>query len=101
MQGSAASSFPIRHPIGAQSESNRHKGERITQAHRSHFYQRAMDNGFNVDQVVGSVFATNILLFGLATVTVLQTSIAIHTLMLAVGSALVGVLLFRFNRTSR
>ena len=60
-----------------------------------------MDNGFNVDQVVGSVFATNILLFGLATVTVLQTSIAIHTLMLAVGSALVGVLLFRFNRTSR
>ncbi len=78
MQGSAASSFPIRHPIGAQSESNRHKGERITQAHRSYFYQRAMDNGFNVYQVVGSVFATNILLFGHATVTLLQTAITIH-----------------------
>ncbi len=77
------------------------KGERITQAHRSHFYQRAMDNGFNVYQVVGSVFATNIILFGLATVTLLQTSIAIHAIMLAVGSALVGALLFRFNRTAR
>ena len=77
------------------------KGERITQAHRSHFYQRAMDNGFNVYQVVGSVFATNIILFGLATVTLLQTSIAIHAIMLVVGSVLVGGLLFRFNRTAR
>jgi UDP-N-acetylmuramyl pentapeptide phosphotransferase/UDP-N-acetylglucosamine-1-phosphate transferase len=77
------------------------KGERITQAHRSHFYQRAMGNGFNAYQVVGSVFATNILLFGLATITLLQTSIAIHALMLTSGSALVGALLFRFNRTSR
>ena len=76
-------------------------GERITQAHRSHFYQRAMDNGFNVYQIVGRVFATNIILFGLATVTLLQTSIAIHAIILTLGGALVGTLLFRFNRTSR
>lgn len=76
------------------------KGERITQAHRSHFYQRAMDNGFTVYQIVGRVFATNILLSGLATITLLQTSIAIHSMMLTVGGALVGVLLFRSNRTS-
>ena len=77
------------------------KGERITQAHRSHFYQRAMDNGFTVYQIVGRVFATNILLSGLATVTLLQTSIAIDAMMLTVGGALVGALLLRFNRTSR
>ena len=76
-------------------------GEHITQAHRSHFYQRAMDNGFTVYQIIGRVFATNILLSGLATVTLLQTSIAIHAMMLTVGGALVGALLFRFNRTSR
>ena len=77
------------------------KGERITQAHRSHFYQRAMDNGFTVYQIVGRVFVTNILLFGLATATLLQSSIAIDAMMLTVGGALVGALLFRFNRTAR
>ena len=77
------------------------KGERITQAHRSHFYQRAMDNGFTVYQIVGRVFATNILLFGLATVTLLQRSIAIDAMMITVGGALVGALLLRFNRTLR
>jgi UDP-N-acetylmuramyl pentapeptide phosphotransferase/UDP-N-acetylglucosamine-1-phosphate transferase len=77
------------------------KGERITQAHRSHFYQRAMDNGFTVYQIVGRVFVTNILLFGLATATLLQSSIAIDAMMLTVGGALVGALLFRFIRTAR
>ena len=76
-------------------------GERVTQAHRSHFYQRAMDNGFTVYQIIGRVFATNIILSGLAAVTMLQTSIAIHAMMLTMGGALVGALLFRFNRISR
>ena len=34
-------------------------GEPIMQAHRSHFYQRAMDGGFSVYQIVGRVFALN------------------------------------------
>ena len=32
-------------------------GEPVMQAHRSHFYQRAMDGGFSVYQIVGRVFA--------------------------------------------
>ena len=35
-------------------------------AHRSHFYQRATDNGFTVWRVVGEVFALNIVLAVLA-----------------------------------
>ncbi len=31
------------------------KGERVWQAHRSHFYQRATDNGLTVKQVVAHV----------------------------------------------
>ena len=41
------------------------KGERITQAHRSHFYQRALDRGYSVYQIVGRVFVLNILLAAL------------------------------------
>jgi hypothetical protein len=29
------------------------------QAHRSHFYQRALDGGFSVYQIVASVFSIN------------------------------------------
>ena len=35
-------------------------GEPITQAHRSHFYQRALDGGFSVYQIVVRVFVINI-----------------------------------------
>jgi len=38
------------------------KGERVTQAHGSHFYQRATDNGFSVIEIVGLVFVVNVLL---------------------------------------
>ena len=37
-------------------------GEPVLQAHRSHFYQRAMDGGFSVYQVVGRVLLLNIAL---------------------------------------
>ena len=39
-------------------------GEPVMQAHRSHFYQRALDNGLTVYQIVGRVFAVNIVLAG-------------------------------------
>ena len=35
-------------------------------AHRTHFYQRATDNGFSVSRVVGEVFALNLVLAALA-----------------------------------
>ncbi len=49
-------------------------GEPVMQAHRSHFYQRAMAGGFNVYQIVGRVFAVNIVLVGFAALTLLNAS---------------------------
>ena len=76
-------------------------GEQIMQAHRSHFYQRAMDSGIGIYRIVGGVFAVNIMLVGLAAVTVVNASAALHVAALAVGSALVGALLWSFNRSYR
>jgi len=73
--------------------------ERITQAHRSHFYQRAMDGGFSVKQIVARIFVVNMALVGLAAVTVTNASSAACIAAVAVGCALVGGLLVRFNKT--
>ena len=73
-------------------------GERITQAHRSHFYQKAMDNGFSVYQIVGRVFAINVALACLATITLVNQSRAIHIIVVLIGSLLVGILLWNFAR---
>ncbi|MFZ1948444.1 MAG: glycosyl transferase, partial [Pseudolabrys sp.] len=74
------------------------KGEQVTQAHRTHFYQRATDNGFSVYQIVGRVFVTNVMLTGLAAVTVVSQSRTIHVFMFLGGSMLVGILLWNFQR---
>jgi UDP-N-acetylmuramyl pentapeptide phosphotransferase/UDP-N-acetylglucosamine-1-phosphate transferase len=74
------------------------KGESIMQAHRSHFYQKAMDGGFSTYQIVGRVFGANIILVGLAAVTVMNTSLTLHVMALASGGALVAALLWNFNR---
>ena len=42
------------------------EGEPITQAHRSHFYQRAIDGGLTAFQVVSRVFLINVGLIALA-----------------------------------
>ena len=76
-------------------------GEPITQAHRSHFYQRAMDSGFSVNQIVGHVFVVNIILVGLAFLSVLNTSRTFNVAAITGGSALVGALLWKFNRAYR
>lgn len=73
-------------------------GEHVLRAHRSHFYQRAGGRGFGVYQIVGLVFATNTILVGLAVVTLMYTSLIANIAMLILGSALVGTLLFTFNR---
>jgi UDP-N-acetylmuramyl pentapeptide phosphotransferase/UDP-N-acetylglucosamine-1-phosphate transferase len=74
-------------------------GEKITQAHRTHFYQRARGGGFSVYRIVGSVFAVNIALVVLALTTVLKNSTVVDVLALAAGAILVGALLRLFNRT--
>jgi UDP-N-acetylmuramyl pentapeptide phosphotransferase/UDP-N-acetylglucosamine-1-phosphate transferase len=67
-------------------------------AHRSHFYQRATDNGFTVLGVVGEVFALNIALAALAFVSVLADSATASILSLGTGAIAVALLLYRFSR---
>jgi UDP-N-acetylmuramyl pentapeptide phosphotransferase/UDP-N-acetylglucosamine-1-phosphate transferase len=74
-------------------------GEPVTQAHRSHFYQRAFDNGFTVYQIVGRVFAVNIVLAALGVATIFNRAPIFQLTMLAAGCALVGALLWTFNRS--
>jgi hypothetical protein len=71
-------------------------GEPVLQAHRSHFYQRAMDGGFSVYQVVGRVFLVNIALITLAAATLLTTSYLLHAAALIAGCVLVAFLLYHF-----
>jgi UDP-N-acetylmuramyl pentapeptide phosphotransferase/UDP-N-acetylglucosamine-1-phosphate transferase len=73
-------------------------GEKVWQAHRSHFYQRATDRGFTVSQVVARVFAVNITLAALAFVTLAAPGLLIETAALVCGAAVVGWLLLGFAR---
>ncbi len=72
------------------------KGEPVSQAHRTHFYQRATDNGFSVMQIVGSVFVLNVALIALAAATLLTASLLFHAVALIAGCVLVAALLYRF-----
>jgi UDP-N-acetylmuramyl pentapeptide phosphotransferase/UDP-N-acetylglucosamine-1-phosphate transferase len=74
------------------------KGERVWQAHRSHFYQRATDNGFTVKQVVAHVFCVNILLVALALICVRFNTPVAEIAAFATGLAIVAWLLTRFSR---
>jgi UDP-N-acetylmuramyl pentapeptide phosphotransferase/UDP-N-acetylglucosamine-1-phosphate transferase len=74
------------------------EGEPVTQAHRTHFYQRATERGFTVMDIIARVFLVNISLVALATITIVWPSPAIAFGALALGCALVGWLLFAFAR---
>ena len=67
-------------------------------AHRSHFYQRATDNGFTVSQVVGEVFALNIGLAALAAGSIMAPSVTTKLACLAIGAIATASLLRRFAR---
>jgi len=72
--------------------------EQFWSAHRSHFYQRATDNGFKVPRVVGEVFALNLVLALLAIVSVRAASMPVTLLALLAGAIAVGIVLRRFSR---
>ena len=72
--------------------------ERFWDAHRSHFYQRATDNGFSVRQVVASVFMLNLYLAGLAVAAVVIRSATADAAMLVLGALGVMVVLVRFSK---
>jgi UDP-N-acetylmuramyl pentapeptide phosphotransferase/UDP-N-acetylglucosamine-1-phosphate transferase len=65
-------------------------------AHRSHFYQRATDNGFSVARVVSEVFVLNLALAALAIASVMWDAAEIDILLLIAGVGTVAILLRRF-----
>jgi UDP-N-acetylmuramyl pentapeptide phosphotransferase/UDP-N-acetylglucosamine-1-phosphate transferase len=73
--------------------------EPILQAHRSHFYQRATDNGFTTMGVVTRVFAVNVGLGALALITVVAPSWQSDIAALIGGAILVAWLLVAFQRS--
>jgi hypothetical protein len=71
------------------------------QAHRSHFYQRALDVGFSVNQVVARVFVLNLALGLLALLTVLRGSATLNAAAFVTGLVLVALLLVDLSRARR
>jgi UDP-N-acetylmuramyl pentapeptide phosphotransferase/UDP-N-acetylglucosamine-1-phosphate transferase len=66
------------------------RGETIWQAHRTHFYQRATDRGLTVPNIVARVFVVNLVLAGLAFITVAaRNNITVSLAMLSAGTAIV------------
>jgi UDP-N-acetylmuramyl pentapeptide phosphotransferase/UDP-N-acetylglucosamine-1-phosphate transferase len=76
-------------------------GENVLQAHRSHFYQRAVDLGFSVSEVVCRVFLANLMLAALAVATVSVSSAWARVAALAIGVAVVAWLLVDLARGKR
>ena len=70
------------------------RGERVWEAHRSHFYQRATTNGLSVPQVDARILALNVGLAVLAALTILRPAFAVPAVV--VGTVAVGLLLRRF-----
>lgn len=70
--------------------------EAVWMAHRSHFYQRATDNGFAVIEVVRTVFLLNIGLAVLAGLSVYFDSATASVSLLAVGAIAVAFVLRAF-----
>ena len=72
--------------------------EPVWEAHRTHFYQRATDNGFTVPEIVARVFLVNLALAALALITVAAQSVVVSLIALAAGIAVVAWLLATFAR---
>jgi UDP-N-acetylmuramyl pentapeptide phosphotransferase/UDP-N-acetylglucosamine-1-phosphate transferase len=72
--------------------------EPVWQAHRTHFYQRATDNGFTVPQIVARVFLVNLVLAALALASIAARDGRVSLLMLAASAAVVAWLLVAFSR---
>jgi UDP-N-acetylmuramyl pentapeptide phosphotransferase/UDP-N-acetylglucosamine-1-phosphate transferase len=66
-------------------------------AHRSHFYQRATDNGFTVLQVVREVFVLNLALAALAIASAEMQSSALAVVLVIAGGAAVAFSMYRFS----
>ena len=67
------------------------RGEAFWEAHRSHVYQRATDAGWSVAAVVGQIFILDVVLGGLALVSVWQNSVLVSAGLLVVAVVLVAM----------
>jgi UDP-N-acetylmuramyl pentapeptide phosphotransferase/UDP-N-acetylglucosamine-1-phosphate transferase len=74
------------------------RGEPFWAAHRSHFYQRATDNGFSVLRVVSEVFVLNLVLAVLAIASTGTHSSATEFGLTIAGAAAVAFSMVRFSR---
>ena len=77
------------------------RSEKIWQAHRGHFYQRATDNGLSVRRIVGTIFCLNLGLAALALVSVYVPTLVANIVCLALGLGFVGLVLARFSQPSK
>lgn len=73
------------------------RGDPFWRAHRTHFYQRAMDNGFTVTAIVIRVFLLNIALAGLALFSVAADSVATSIVSVIAAMAVVAWSLITFT----
>lgn len=72
------------------------RGERLWEAHRTHFYQRATDRGLSAMQVSAHVFAVNVALALLAAGAIIAQGALARGLALLAGAGLVALVLTRF-----
>lgn len=73
------------------------RGEKVWQAHRSHFYQQATDNGFKVIEIVAQVALLNLGLIALAAVSIAAPALWAQLACLLAALALTIGLLRRFS----
>ncbi len=77
------------------------RGEKITEGHRTHFYQLATARGFTVIAVVRAVFGVNVVLAALAAGTIRVNSLVFDIAALIIGAAVVAALLYMMWRGRR
>jgi UDP-N-acetylmuramyl pentapeptide phosphotransferase/UDP-N-acetylglucosamine-1-phosphate transferase len=77
------------------------RGERFTEAHRTHYYQLAVARGFSVMAVVRAVFLVNAALGMLAALTIAAASFIADLVALALGGAAVAALMTIMARGKR
>lgn len=74
------------------------RGEKVWEAHRSHFYQQATANGWPVIAVSQQVFMLNIVLAILAALSLAVDHFLLQSLLVALGFGLTGLVLLRFAK---
>lgn len=74
------------------------RGEKIWQAHRSHFYQQATDNGFKVIEIVTQIGLLNLVLIALAALSIAVPALWAQLGCLLMALALTIGLMRRFSR---